>query len=220
MLSKEVERSICEHRIENIVKTDILLIRHGNIDMAQRVPGRLPDVHLSPEGVEQMKKLSESLADVKIDAIYASPLDRTVESANIIAQNRSIEIQKCDPLVEINFGNWTGKKFADLESDPEWKQFHSYRNGTIIPDGELMVEVEARMVKLIEELFRKHQGKTLVLVSHNDPIKSVIAHYLGISLDMFHRITITTASISILSMYHDLVEIRGINLKKFSKTRF
>lgn len=202
------------------MKTDFYLIRHGNIDMAKRVPGRIAGIHLSKEGIEQIRMLAKSIAKLKIDVIYTSPLERTVETAHLLAENRSIEIINCESLIEIDFGEWSGKKFQELESDLRWKQFHYYRNGTIIPNGELMIEIEARVVKLIESLFKKHPNKKIVIVSHNDPIKSIIAHYLGISLDLFNRITITTASLSILTMYKDWVEIKGINLKKLGKARF
>lgn len=194
--------------------TNISLIRHGDTDLPDRVPGRAPGVHLSRTGLDQAALLAQKLNNLKIDCIYSSPLERTLETAAPIAEMKGLLIIPDDHFIEIDFGEWTGKSFDELENDFGWKQFHFFRNGCVIPKGELMVQVQSRMIAGIQKICNRHSGETIAVISHNDPIKSVIAYYLGISLDLFLRIEISTASVSIVSIFENSVVVRGINLKE------
>lgn len=194
------------------METTFLLIRHGNIDLANRVPGRLPGLHLSKHGRAQALRIAELLKSTPIAAIYSSPLDRTMETAMPLAQQLHLEIIRRESLIEIDFGAWTGKSFEELEHDFGWKQFHFFRNGCIIPDGELMVQVQSRMMAEIRRLHMAHSGQVVAIFSHNDPIKSVLAYFLGISLDLFLRISVDTGSISIVSVYEKYALVRGTNI--------
>ncbi|MFP4165036.1 MAG: histidine phosphatase family protein [Chitinispirillaceae bacterium] len=191
--------------------TTFILIRHGNIDMAGRIPGRLDGVHLSPDGEMQAFRIVDHLKSVPVNAIYSSPLDRAVETATPLARQRGIDIQREDAFAEIDFGAWTGKHFGELERDFGWKQFHFFRNGCVIPQGELMIQVQTRMVAKLERLCVKHPGEVVAVVSHHDPIKSVVAHYLGVSLDMFLRFRISTGSISVVSVSEDSAQVKCVN---------
>lgn len=102
--------------------------------------------------------------------------------------------------------------FDQLEKDERWKQFHYFRNGCSIPGGELMVDVQTRMIKGIDLIKKQHKDKSVAVFSHNDPIKSVLAFYLGISLDLFLRLTIDTGSISILKFEQDQIMIDAVNV--------
>lgn len=191
--------------------TTFLLIRHGNIDMADRIPGRLKGVHLSDEGRRQAVRIVDYLENVPVHAIYASPLDRTIETADPLARDRGIGIQPRESLAEIDFGDWTGKSFDELESDFGWKQFHFFRNGCVIPGGEQMIQVQTRMVGEMERLCGDHPEQVVALVSHHDPIKSVLAYHLGVSLDMFLRITVSTGSVSAVQVSDGGSDVRFIN---------
>ncbi len=193
------------------METNFLLIRHGNIEMGERIPGRIPGMHLSAMGRKQAERIAENLNAVAVSAIYASPLDRTIETAAPLAKRKGLEISTRENLQEIDFGNWTGKGFDELESDENWKQFHFFRNGCLIPNGELMVQVQERMVREIFAIQALHKGETVALFSHNDPIKSVLAFFLGVSLDVFLRIKVDTGSISVLTLGSDTSMVKCIN---------
>ncbi|MFP4013946.1 MAG: histidine phosphatase family protein [Chitinispirillaceae bacterium] len=191
--------------------TTFLLIRHGNIDMADRIPGRLEGVHLSADGRRQACGIVDFLEGIPLHAIYSSPLERAIETATPLARDRGIDIELRDSFAEIDFGEWTGKSFGELESDFGWKQFHFYRNGCVIPKGELMVQVQTRMVSEMERLCGDHSEQVVAVVSHHDPIKSVLAYYLGVSLDSFLHITVSTGSVSALKISETDSHVKFIN---------
>lgn len=191
--------------------TTFYLIRHGSTDYAEKIPGRKPGVHLSKEGLEQSRVLVDRFRKISIDAIYSSPLERAMTTIQPLAQEKRVPFTMRDELLEIDFGKWTGMSFDELENDLQWKLFHSYRNGCVIPDGELMINVQMRMIQLISELHVLLPEKNVILVSHNDPIKSVVAYFCGISLDQFLRIIIDTGSVSAVTIVNNRAKVLFVN---------
>lgn len=175
-------------------------MRHGNTTAGDTIPGRLPGVHLSPDGHKQALRLAETLEGVSFDMIYSSPLERTRETAAPLSERQKKRVEILEDIIEIDFGKWTGKSFAELEPDEQWKQFHTFRSGTRPPGGELMVDVQKRMIDRMEALRHKYPNGTLAIFSHGDPIKLTIAHYAGIPLDFILRIKINTGSFSVISV--------------------
>ncbi len=181
--------------------TVFLLIRHGSTDMlGQTIAGRMPGVHLNPEGVNQAQRLSERLADAPIERIYCSPIERTLETAAPLASRLRLEIEVKEAFTEVDFGDWTGGAIQELGTIPKWRQFNLFRSGSRIPGGEMLVEVQSRMVAEMEKLRELLPDSTVAIVSHGDVIKSALAHYAGIPLDLFLRIEISPASVSIISV--------------------
>jgi len=181
--------------------TTFLLIRHGINDLVDRaIAGWMPGVHLNPEGRAQAERLAERLGETRIAAIYSSPLERACETAEPIARRRGLPVQICQAVGEIQFGDLTGHSLEHLADLPGWRRFNSFRSGTRPPDGELMLEVQARTVTELERLRERHPEETVVVVSHGDVIKAAVAHYAGIPLDLFQRIEISPASVSILTL--------------------
>lgn len=164
------------------------------------IAGRVPGVALSPEGESQAEQLAEQLAALRIDGIYSSPRERTKTTAAAIASHLGLEVQTCAGLDEIEFGEWQGRTFEDLENDPLWRRFNQFRSGARTAGGEFMLQVQARMVKTLEELRDEFPNQVIALVSHSDPIKAAIACYAGISLDLMLRVEISPASVSIISL--------------------
>lgn len=187
--------------------TTFYLIRHGNIDYNLRVPGRQKGLSLSENGRNQAHSLIERFSAIQIDAIYSSPLQRAVETAQPLSENKRVPIVVRDELNEIDFGMWTGLTFDELESDLRWKQFHLYRNKCSIPEGEWMIEVQLRMIKVVNEMCDLFPEQNILIFSHNDPIKAVIAYYCGISLDQFLRVSISTGSVSAIYLNKNEVKI-------------
>lgn len=116
-----------------------------------------------------------------------------------------------EALGEFRFGEWEGRTFEDLNRDPRWHQFNLTRSTVRAPGGELMTEVQTRMSMEVENLRQKHEGETILLVSHADPLRSVIAHYLGLSLDSILRFEISPASLSILRFFGSCPSILCLN---------
>jgi probable phosphoglycerate mutase len=195
--------------------TEFLLIRHGHCNpLGQYVAGRSSGVHLSDKGKQEVMSLVSFIKDIKANAIFTSPLERTRETAEFIASQWNIDVTVRDELNEIDCGDWTGVSFKDLETDTNWNYYNAYRSITRIPNGEMMVEVEMRMSSVIEEL-RKLVSGTVILVSHGDPIKLALAHYGGIPIDFISRFEIDTASVSSITTSEYGTEIKYIN-KKFN----
>lgn len=182
--------------------TTFLLIRHAAHTLAEgTLAGHLPGVGLSAAGEAQAARLADRLATLPIAAIYAGPLTRTQQTAAVLAARCGLPVLPVEGLTEIDFGTWTGKRFDDLAADPAWAAWNSFRSSAPTPSGELMVGVQARAVAALQAIARLHPDQTVVVVSHADVIKAVIAHYLGIPLDLFHRIAIDLASISVLALH-------------------
>jgi probable phosphomutase (TIGR03848 family) len=192
--------------------TTFALIRHASHGLLGRaIVGRVPGVPLSPEGMRQAEALAERLEASSIQALYSSPLERARATAAPIAVRLRLEVQIADELNEIDYGAWTNRTLAELHELEEWRRFNIFRSGSRIPDGETMIEVQQRMLRLIDRLCSAHPDRTIGLGSHGDVIKATLAYYLGVSLDLFQRIEISPASVSIVRMERYGPEVLLIN---------
>ncbi|OAP36667.1 phosphoglycerate mutase [Sinorhizobium glycinis] len=182
--------------------TTFLLVRHAAHDkIGNFLAGRTGDVPLGPAGLEQAKRLAARLAREDIGAIYASPRKRTRETAAAIANASEIsEVETAEALDEVDFGTWSGKSFEVLNTDPLWRQWNCTRSQVRAPGGETMLEVQSRVLALVETLGRRKGDRKIVLVSHADVIKSLVCHVLGLSADAWPRFEIAPASISVVVM--------------------
>jgi probable phosphoglycerate mutase len=184
--------------------TLIYLIRHGHNQYVEKgkLAGRLPDVHLSERGRAQAEKLAELLSSANLKAVYASPLDRTMETAEPIANAASLKAIPNEDLLEMDCGTWEGKSLKALRRRKLWPVIQSSPSLARFPDGESFSQAQTRIVAGVEKLRKKHHQKRAVIacVFHSDPIKLTIAHYLGLHIDHFQRIVVEPASISILAI--------------------
>jgi probable phosphomutase (TIGR03848 family) len=179
--------------------TTFVLIRHGLHQLGgDRIAGRLPGVHLSDEGRAQAERIVPRLDGVRIDAVHVSPMERTRETAAPLARERGLEPQICDDLLEIDYGEWTGRRLDQLSEDERWRRWNTFRSGHRVPGGESMVEVQARAFALLQRLHALHPDGCIALVSHGDVIKALVAQCLGAPLDLFQRIEISPASVTVL----------------------
>ncbi len=170
---------------------------------------------LNDSGRAEARELAEQLRAVQLEAVYTSPLERACETAAIVCAKRGIVPRVADELVELDFGEWTGCTFQDLEADPRWALFNTARSSTRIPGGELAHEAQARIVTWLERARHEHAGSVAV-VSHCDLIRLAVAHYLGMPLDLMLRFDIAPASVSVLELQDWGPRIRGLNVRKFS----
>ena len=180
--------------------TTILLVRHGQTPTTGKVlPGRAPGLHLADAGRAQAALVAERLAGIEIAALYCSPLERTVETAAPIAEAFGLEVILEPGLLECDFGEWTGEGLSELTAKPEWATIQRAPSTFRFPGGESFPEMQYRIVSAIERIRTAHEGKTVVCVSHADPIKTAVAYALGTHLDLFQRIVVSPCSVSAIA---------------------
>lgn len=179
--------------------TTILLIRHATNDwVGDRLAGRTPGVHLNDLGRQQAQALADRLAHVAIRAIYSSPLERALETAAPLASRFALPVQVEAGLAEVQYGQWTGGALKDLRESDLWRVLMLTPSLARFPDGESLGEVQNRVVSALECLRLRHPQETIVAVSHADVLKAAVAHYAGVHLDLFQRLVISPAALSVV----------------------
>lgn len=182
--------------------TTFLLIRHATHSLVDHtLAGQMPGVHLNAQGQRQAQRLAERLSHLPIRAIYSSPMERAVQTAEPLAAYFNLEVHCDQGFIEIDFGEWTGRRFDELSSDPRWQHWNTFRSSAPLPNKGMMVEVQARTIAALEGLHQQHPDQVVAIVSHSDVIKAAIAHYLGVHLDLFQRIEISPASVNVVAVH-------------------
>ena len=175
----------------------LLLIRHALNDwVGERLAGWTPGVHLNDQGRVQASDLTRRLTAASLDAVYSSPLERALETAQPLAEAHGLTVHVREGLGEAQYGDWTGRILQDLREEKLWPAVQVYPSGVRFPGGESFREVQARMVAELDAIRDAHPGQTVAVISHSDPIKLAVAHYAGLSLDLFQRLTINPASVT------------------------
>jgi len=194
--------------------THILLIRHAVNDFVKtgKLAGWTPEVHLNEEGQAQAEALGQRLVEAPVKHLYASPLERTMETAEAIRQHHAhLKIKHIEGIGEVRYGDWEGQEIARLTKTKMWHMVQEYPSRAYFPNGETMREVQMRAINAVEMLATAHPRDMVVMVSHADLIKMVLAHYLGTHLDNFQRIVISPASISSLMLGYGRPYIATMN---------
>lgn len=178
--------------------TLLLLIRHGENEYTRtgKLAGWTKGVHLNEAGQKQAQALAERLGKAKLAAIYSSPLERAQETAKPLAKAKDLPVQISDGLGEVRYGQWQGKSLKVLARTKLWKVVQHHPATMEFPQGETLRAVQARAVDAVEQIVRRHPKAMVAAFSHGDVIKLLVAHYLGLPLDLFQRIAISTASIT------------------------
>lgn len=178
--------------------TLVLWVRHGRTPTTGAVlPGRAPGLHLADEGRRQAHNAARRIAALgTVRAVYASPMERTRETAAPIARACGLRVRRHRDLIECDFGEWTGRRLAHLRRRREWRTVQRHPSGFRFPGGESFAEMQARGLAAVTDLVSRHPGEAIVAVSHADVIKAVMASALGTPLDLFQRIVIGPCSIS------------------------
>lgn len=192
----------------------MLLVRHGvTASTGIILPGRAPGLHLSERGVAQAERVAERLGELprKPVALYVSPLERTCETAAPIATALRLRAQIDRGLLECDFGLWTGKKLNMLAKRPEWRAVQHAPSTFRFPEGESFTEMQLRMWTTLERLAAKHRNRTIVVVSHADPIKAAVTYAQGVPLDLFQRTVISTCSISAIAFTNATPVVLSVN---------
>ena len=181
---------------------DLLLIRHGENEYTRtgKLAGQIAGVHLNAAGQAQAQALVARLAEAPIKAIYSSPLDRALETAQPLAEARKLEARICEGLREVDFGQWTGKSLRRLARTKLWREVQRQPSRVQFPEGETFLAAQMRAVQGVEQIAAAHPKSLVAAVTHADVIKLVVAHYLGQPLDLFQRLVIGTASVTLLHL--------------------
>ena len=178
--------------------TRLVLARHAvTAQTGPLLSGRAPGIDLSEAGRAQAAALGARLAALPIAAVYASPIERTTQTAAAVAEPHGLDVLPLDGVVEADYGEWTGQKIADLSKTDLWKVVQRAPSRAAFPGGESLAAMQSRMVATLEGIVADHPGEIVVVVSHADPIKAAIAHFGGVHLDLFQRVVVSPASVTV-----------------------
>lgn len=192
----------------------VLLVRHGENDYVKkgRLAGRLPGVHLNENGRKQAQAVAERLSKMPVKAVYSSPLERTMETAEPIARALGLDIVQRSELIEVDVGEWQNQKLKGLSRLKLWKIVQDLPSRMQFPGGESFADAQHRICQGLESIVKEHEAKDiLVCVTHSDPIKLAVAYFAGMPLDMFQRLHVAPASLTALLLGEGPARVLTLN---------
>jgi broad specificity phosphatase PhoE len=199
--------------------TTFYLIRHGSNDFfSHTLVGRTPGVHLNQAGLREAAELATQLAAENIRKILSSPMERCRETAAPLGATLNLSVEISEALLEVDFGDWTGTTFKELEADEQWRRWNTFRSGNSVPNGESMLDVQRRVVGLILDLHRKFRDERIALFSHGEPLRAAMIYFLGAPLECIRRIDIGPASVTVLQVSDWEAQFRCLNVR-FGQSR-
>lgn len=187
------------------LQTTVFLIRHGVTPWHadRRVLGQR-DVPLSPEGVSQAETAARLLAGVKLAELLTSPLQRAIQTAEIIGQTVGIDVARDPRLIDFKLGRWTGMTYDEVAKSEEYQRFLRKPESESIPGGERLDDIRRRAIGAVEQALRDSPtGDAVAIVTHAGVIRVLLTHYMGSPIANYHRIRVSPGSISILSFADD-----------------
>jgi probable phosphoglycerate mutase len=181
--------------------TLLLLVRHALTEATgRRLSGNAPGHHLSDAGRAQAEALAERLGPLRLAAVYASPLERCMETAHAVTDPRGIRIRPEPDLREVEYGRWTGRPLAQLMRTALWKRLQQSPSGIRFPQGESLAEVQLRAVRALDAIAARHPRGIVAAVTHADVIRLSLAHYSGIHVDLYQRLIVSPASVTAIAL--------------------
>jgi probable phosphoglycerate mutase len=177
----------------------LFLIRHAlTSHTGHRLSGWMPDIHLSEEGERQVNDLVDRMRPVKLAAIYSSPLERTMETAKPLAASKRLRLRVREDLGEVRYGDWEGKRMETLARTKLWRSVQFRPSAVRFPNGETILETQARAIAAVERIRDEHADQPVAVVTHADVIRLLAAHYAGVHVDLYQRISVAPVSVSAL----------------------
>jgi probable phosphomutase (TIGR03848 family) len=193
--------------------TTLWLVRHGvTSHTGHKLSGWLPDVHLTEEGRAQAEGAAELLSKVELEAVYSSPIDRTRETAAAIAARHGLPVRTRRTIGEVEYGRWTNRSIKVLARQKLWGVVQRWPSAARFPDGETLREVQDRALDEVDKIAEQHPRGAVCIVSHGDVIKLVLAHFLGVHIDLFQRIVIAPGSVSGVVLLGDGPRVLSMNV--------
>jgi probable phosphomutase (TIGR03848 family) len=191
----------------------LVLIRHGVTAATDGgvLVGWTPGIHLTDLGRGQAERLAARLEGVTIHSIYTSPLERCLETAAPLAAPRGLRVVTRSDLGEVRYGSWTGRNVKLLARTKLWAVAHQVPSRARFPGGESLLEVQHRMIQELERIAAAHPKQVVAVCSHADPIRLALAHFAGMPVDLYHRISVDTGSVSVLALGDGVPRILKVN---------
>lgn len=181
--------------------TTLLFVRHAvTAHTGHRLSGWLPGIPLSEVGRAQADRIAEGLAEVPLEALYSSPIDRCLETAKAIGSKKKMRPRVRDALKDTDYGDWTDRPLKPLLRTKLWRKLELFPSATRFPGGENLRETQTRVVEEIERIVDQHPHGLVCVVSHADPIRLTVAHYVGVHIDLFQRIQVAPATVTALHL--------------------
>jgi len=192
----------------------LILVRHGQTDW--NVNGRYmgwTDEALNEEGLRQAERLAQRIDQWPISAVFSSPLRRAVKTAEIAAGPHSIAVQTIEELGEMRIGAWEGMYAGDIAAKyPElWKTWRTNPGDFRMPGGESLGEVRRRAIGAFDRIMDKSEGKMVLAVTHDVVVRLLVAHCLGVSADIYRRLEVGNASITVIERDSVKLRLRVLN---------
>ena len=192
----------------------VLLIRHGETPSnRQEIFRGREDVPLNENGIRQAEALAASLEDIRIAAVYSSPLSRAVDTAAPLAGARDLSVRMDDDLIDLDFGAWQGRALPEVEAayPEEFRVWKETPHRAAIPGGETLAEVRGRCVSLLDRLYPAHSDDTIALVTHRVVTKLMLCHVLGRDSSAFFSLFQSNCCLNVFDMGPDGFVLRLMN---------
>ena len=193
----------------------IIFLRHAQAENNTKriLAGRTEGVPLTKTGVQQAERISEYLKPLDISAIYSSPIERASHTAEIVAKNSSLDYELDDRLTEIDMGKFTLVNYDDLLAKHGNIFLKFYENDPVIAEHkvETFPEVKERILDMVTHIVKKHKNENVILVTHMDPIKSMLSIVMDLKPKTLFELIIVNASLTIIKEQDKKFSLSAIN---------
>ena len=203
----------------------IIFLRHGQAEnnVKRILAGRTDGVSLTKTGIEQADRIAEYLKPLDISAIYSSPIERASHTAKIVAENNSLDYQLDDRLIEIDMGRFTLMNYDDMFAKYGNIFLKFYENDPVISEHEVETfpDVQKRVLDMVDHVLKKHNNENVILVTHMDPIKSMLAKVMNLLPETLFELIIANASLTIIKEQDkkfSLSAINAMNIDRYYQT--
>ena len=203
----------------------IIFLRHAQAENNTKriLAGRIEGVPLTKTGIEQAERIAKYLAPIDISAIYSSPIERAKHTAEIVAKNCSLDVVLDERLTEINMGKFTRMNYDDMFAKYGNIFLKFYENDPVISEHEVETfpDVQKRVLEMVDHVLKKHNNENVILVTHMDPIKSMLAKVMNLVPKTLFELIIANASLTIIKeqdKIFSLSAINAMNVDRYSQT--
>ena len=193
----------------------IIFLRHAQAENNTKriLAGRTEGVPLTKTGIEQAERISDYLKPLDITAIYSSPIERAKHTAEIVAKNSSLEVVLDERLTEIDMGKFTRMNYDDMFAKYGNIFLKFYENNPVISEHEVETfpDVQKRVLDMVDHVLKKHNNENVILVTHMDPIKSMLAKVMNLLPETLFELIIANASLTIIKEQGKIFSLSAIN---------
>jgi len=203
----------------------IIFLRHAQAENNTKriLAGRTEGVPLTKVGIEQSERIARYLKPLDISAIYSSPIERASHTAEIVAKNNSLDYELDDRLTEIDMGKFTRMNYDDMFAKYGNIFLKFYENDPVIAEHEVETfpNVQRRVLEMVNHVVEKHKNENVILVTHMDPIKSILAMVMDLKPKTLFELIIANASITVIKEYDkkfSLSAINAMNIDRYDQT--